>query len=186
MPKTDPEPDMSRKAAGDGLRLRFDHRLIQGLSVRYSYSQGDEEPGIIGSRAEKNGFLSRADFLRLCRWKTPRSQKKCAENTPELAQEPTRVAFTCTEEQMRIGVLMLLRGVDLPTASAILHFCHTEPYPLLDRRALWSVGAEKPTRNKPKFWWSYTVFCRNLAERSGVSMRVLDRALWQYSQENES
>lgn len=177
---------MSRNAAGDGFRLRFDQLEIQGLAERYSYPSGDGEPSIIGSRARKDGFLSRADFLKLCRWKTQRSQKKCAENTRELVREATRVAFTSTEEQMRIGVLMLLRGVDLPTASAILHYCHIEPYPLLDRRALWSVGAVKPTGNKPKFWWSYTVFCRNLAERSGVSMRVLDRALWQYSKENES
>ena len=30
-------------------------------------------------------------------------------------------------------------------------------------------------------WWAYTSFCRKLAQEAGVSMRELDRALWQYS-----
>jgi hypothetical protein len=35
------------------------------------------------------------------------------------------------------------------------------------------------------FWWEYTQFCRKLAAEAGVSMRTLDRALWQYSKENQ-
>jgi hypothetical protein len=37
---------------------------------------------------------------------------------------------------MRTKVVTLLNGVRWPTASAILHFCHADPYPVLDVRAL--------------------------------------------------
>jgi hypothetical protein len=34
-------------------------------------------------------------------------------------------------------------------------------------------------------WWEYTKYCRVLAEASAFSMRELDRALWQYSKDNQ-
>jgi len=34
-------------------------------------------------------------------------------------------------------------------------------------------------------WSDYTLFCRKLAEDAGVTIRELDRALWQYSKENQ-
>ncbi len=37
-------------------------------------------------------------------------------------------------------VLRFLDGVEWPTASTILHFCGARPYPILDYRALWSLG----------------------------------------------
>jgi hypothetical protein len=70
-------------------------------------------------------------------------------------------------------------------ASVILHWgCH-EPYPILDYRALWSLGIDSPPAYNFNFWWAYTQQCRGLAAQAGVSMRTLDRALWQYSKENQ-
>jgi hypothetical protein len=34
-------------------------------------------------------------------------------------------------------------------------------------------------------WWPYVEHCRRVAHENSVSMRVLDRALWQYSNENQ-
>jgi hypothetical protein len=67
----------------------------------------------------------------------------------------------------------------------ILHFCARDPYPILDVRALWSVSAKPPAHVDYPFWAEYTRFTRMLAARAGVSLRVLDRALWQYSKENQ-
>jgi hypothetical protein len=33
------------------------------------------------------------------------------------------------------------------------------------------------------FWLEYLFFCRELARRCGVSIRTLDKALWQHSKE---
>jgi len=82
-------------------------------------------------------------------------------------------------------VLTLLSGVGWPMASVVLHWCHTAPYPILDFRALWSLGvAPLPSYDFP-LWRAYTDHCREMAAAAGVSMRDLDRALWQFSKENQ-
>ena len=72
-----------------------------------------------------------------------------------------------------------------PTASVILHLFHRDPYPILDYRALWSVSLEVPGQYTFSFWWSYVEFCRSLAASAELDMRTLDRALWQFSKENQ-
>ena len=86
---------------------------------------------------------------------------------------------------MHIEVLNLSSGVSWPVTSAILHCCYDNLYPVLDSRALWSIGVEKPAVYDFFFWQTYNTFCRELAERTGMSMRQLDRALWQYSKEHQ-
>ena len=58
-------------------------------------------------------------------------------------------------------------------------------YPIIDYRALWSLGVTDPPPYTFDFWWAYTEHCRALAKKYRASMRVLDRALWQYSKENQ-
>lgn len=106
-------------------------------------------------------------------------------NDPGFVEAVTRVAFSTPDKQLRIEILTLLHGVRWPTASAILHWCHPDCYPVLDYRALWSLGIDPPPHYNFAFWWAYTEHCRDLANRAGVAMRVLDRALWQYSKENQ-
>jgi hypothetical protein len=76
--------------------------------------------------------------------------------------------------------------VQWPTASVILHFFHRDPYPIIDFRALWTVSMEVPGQYNFEFWWQYVVFCRDLATKSSLNMRMLDLALWQYSKENQA
>jgi hypothetical protein len=76
----------------------------------------------------------------------------------------------------------LLTGVKWPTASVFLHFALPDCYPILDFRALWSLKTEVPAQYSFRFWSSYADFCRKLLAQAGVSMRVLDQALWKYSE----
>jgi hypothetical protein len=59
--------------------------------------------------------------------------------------EITRFAFTTECERARVESLTLLDGVSWPTATVILHLFHSDPYPILDFRSLWSVSINKPT-----------------------------------------
>ena len=97
----------------------------------------------------------------------------------------TRTALSARHERLKVGALLVLSGVQWPTASVILHFCDRGMYPILDFRALWSLGYEKPPTYTFPFWVAYCEFTRALAKRAGVSMRTLDRALWQYSKRNQ-
>jgi len=136
-------------------------------------------------RIKERGFIDKQDFLYICRWKTPRTQKRCYNNSEEYIREIARIALSTENTQLQIEILTLLEGVGWPTASTILHFTHKEDYPILDFRTLWSLNCDVPNRYTNKFWEDYTFFCRGLSKENGVSIRVLDKALWQYSKENE-
>jgi hypothetical protein len=166
-------------------KLRFNKKVIHQWAEKYSSDYDGKVESLIPQIRER-GYLLKPEFETFCRWKTPRSQKRAASNTADYIEAVTRTALSTDNERLRIEVLLLLSGVRWPTASVILHFCHSEPYPILDFRALWSLGVEASTVPYHfEFWWSYTQYCRRLANEAHVSMRELDRALWQYSKENQ-
>ncbi len=166
-------------------RLRFPIAEVPKRAAAYSYAD-DAEVEAIGGTARMRGFYTRDEFLTVARWKTPRSQSRCARNSEALMEETTAAALRASDERLRIGALMLLDGVSMPTASVLLHLAHTDPYPIIDSRALWSLGIEKPPATYSfEFWQEYTRTCRSLAKQARVSMRTLDRALWQFSKERQ-
>ena len=153
------------------------------------FAQGVAEEQIeheVAARIRRQGYLAKPDFLLLARWKSPRSEKRYAANSDDFVREVTRVALSTSSEQLRIEVLTLLNGVGWPTASTILHFSHREPYPILDFRALWSLGYDVVPPYTFEFWLGYTTYTRAEAERYGLTMRELDKALWQFSKEHQA
>lgn len=160
---------------------------VEDLASRYVYPLEDGIEKYLGPAAKARGYLRKHELVRLCYWKTPRTRARVARNLASFVEETTRLALSSRNEQVRIQVLTLLHGVSWPTASVILHFCHQEPYPIIDFRALWSLGVDHPPAFYSfDYWWRYVLCCRRLAEELGVSMRTLDRALWQYSKENQT
>ena len=166
-------------------RLRFPARDIGFWAERYSNPSEDLVVSSIAPNARARGYLTRTEFLTLCQWKTPRTRPRCGTNDASFVRAVTRVALSTTDERLAIEVLTLLNGVSWPTASAILHFCARKPYPVLDFRALWSLSIQQPSVYAFPLWSAYTAFTRALAKKAGVPMRTLDRALWQYSKEQQ-
>lgn len=166
--------------------LRFKQDQVLQLAARYIYPTESIIEDEVGPRSRERGYFTKSDFVALCYWKSPRTQSRVKTNSSELVEDATCIALSTPNEELRIGVLTLLHGVSWPTASTILHFAHRDPYPILDFRALWSLGIDsRPSVYAFDFWWKYTLFCRKLAKECRVSMRVLDRALWQFSKENQ-
>jgi hypothetical protein len=170
-------------------QLKLELDSVPSLARRFKDIALDapiERDLVPAARAQR--YLTKEQFLRLCEWKSARIRPRCASNDELCIEEATRVALTAASERLRIGALTLLDGVAYPVASSILHWVHEDPYPILDRRALWSVGIEAPPSGGLygfDFWLDYTVYCRGLATQLGLPMRVLDRALWQFAYENQ-
>jgi len=166
-------------------QLRFKRSLLVTLDERHGDDSADNALTSLKRRVADRGCLAWDELREVARWKAMRSAGYMEENTPEYVQEITGIALQAKEERVRIEVLTLLDGVGWPTASVILHFFHKDPYPILDFRALWSLSLEVPNEYDFTFWWTYVECCRQLANESGLTMRRLDQALWQYSKEKQ-
>lgn len=166
-------------------KLRFPINNLKKYSLSYSYDKGELEDEILTSirdEVRKLGYLSKDQFLKVCKWKTDRSKTLCNRNDEQTIIDITSIALNHKNEKLRIETLTLLQGVRWPTASVFLHFFHHEKYPILDFRAIWSLGIKTPPIQYDfKFWWEYVIYCRNLSEKSNLDMRTIDKALWAYS-----
>jgi hypothetical protein len=174
------------EAESAGFRLVPSRRSLARLARDYSY--GQDELFIIERVApavRKRGHFTRAELIDVCRWKTPRSVPRVAENTEDGVTELTRTALAAEHEELRVAPLIYLAGVDWATASVLLHFAHVDRYPIIDFRALEALGVpRKETRYYTMgFWLGYVLATRRLADETGLTMRELDRALWQWSKE---
>ena len=165
--------------------LKFKPDQISEYAGNYDYSMDEVDIALYTQEIITRGYLQKEDLERVARWKAPRSAAHVRKNNEEYVHVVTALAFSTDNERLRIESLTLLDGVGWPTASVILHFYHPELYPILDFRTLWSLSLEVPSQYTFEFWWDYTVICRALASEHHTDMRTLDKALWQYSKENQ-
>ena len=164
--------------------LKFDVSDINLYSNRYSYQMSEKDIIALRPSIQKRGHLTKVGLYRVAYWKAPRSSGHVRKNTDDYITEISNFAFSTTCERAKIETLTNLDGVNWPTASVILHLFDMGRYPIIDFRALWSISVDVPAQYKFEFWWEYVEFCRLIADKASVSMRTLDRALWQYSKEN--
>ena len=166
------------------MKLCFPESKIQYWADRYKAQSTETQFEKLKSKVQKRGYLTKNELQKVAHWKSPRSSGHVEKNDSDYVKDITSCAFSAKSERARISVLICLDGVGLPTASAILHLFHKDRYPILDFRAVWSIGVESYDYSF-SFWSDYVSFCRELADRNDLDMRTLDRALWQYSKENQ-
>lgn len=164
--------------------LRIPAKEIRTYIERYDY-ETDLKLAHIREAAKNQCYITRSQLHEVARWKSGRRARLVNENDESFVREVTKFAFRANHEYSRIGALVLLASVHYPTASVILHFCVEESYPILDFRAIWSLGLTQPSVYTPKYWVEYTNICRSLAKEHGLSVREFDMALWQYSREHQ-
>lgn len=155
--------------------------LVEEYAGRYEYAPAPE--------FTPKGFLTYKEFCQIGVWKSHRQRKNYERNDPAFVEEITRVSFAPgSSEELRIGVLTLLRGVRYPVASTLLHLGCDQRYPIIDFRALWTLWRIAPSEiiYTPELWVAYVETCRKLARDCGVDVRTLDKALWQYSREHQA
>lgn len=132
-----------------------------------------------------NRFLDKSHFVKLGLWKSKRPKKHYENNDNEFIKAITEFALSTKNERARVESLLIIRGVSWPVASTLLHFAYPDKYPIMDFRAIWSLGWEQPKSYNFEFWQKYVDELRKLAKENSVSLRVLDKSLWYYSKENQ-
>jgi hypothetical protein len=163
--------------------LQFAIEDVADYAARFPAEQ-DDDVLAIGGAARDRGHYTRAELIRVCRWKTPRSGPLVRRNRAAVVEAATRAGLDGRNgERERAEALLSLRGVGWPTTSVLLHVAFPDRYPILDVRALHALGVKAPSAYSFRFWEAYVTAWRPLAERSGVDGRTFDRALWQWSKE---
>lgn len=163
------------------MKLQFPRAQIQKWAAEYTESALEADLLRLVPDVRRAGFLTRPQLHFVARWKSARSAPRILENAESYVREVTRFALSTPDERARIESLTILNGVSWPMASVVLHFFHSNDYPILDIHALRSVGVKAPAQYTFDLWFEYVQYCRKLSAAQSISMRDLDRALWQHS-----
>jgi hypothetical protein len=134
-----------------GCQLQFPASEIDALAARYDYADDRDLLGL-GAAARARGYYTRRELIEVCAWKTPRSRMLVAANSRHAVISRTRRALIAIEESERITPLLELRGVGVPTASTLLYVAFPADYPILDVRALESLGARSRSTYPVSLW----------------------------------
>jgi hypothetical protein len=160
--------------------LQFPVEEVAAYASRFAFEH-ETEALAIGAAARSRGYYERPEFIRICLWKTRRVSRRIENNSTEEIEHATRLALGGEG----IKPLLSLDGVSWGRASTLLHLALPDLYPILDHRAVHALGARWPSAVTFTFWSDFVEAFRATRERAGVSGRELDRALWQWSSEQE-
>jgi NAD(P)-dependent dehydrogenase (short-subunit alcohol dehydrogenase family) len=134
----------------------------------------------------RRGCFTRAEFLRMCRWKSPRAQHLWRANSAARIRAVSRAVLATRDERRRMELLTGLRGVGVPMASAILTLIDPRRYGVLDIRAwqlLFAIRSVAANRRGQGFtiaqWEQYLAALRQHARRLGVSARAVEYTLFE-------
>jgi hypothetical protein len=139
---------------------------------------------LAGVRAR--GCFTRGEFVRMCRWKSPRAQHLWRRNSGARVRAVSRAVLATASERRRMELLTSLRGVGVPIASAILTLVDPRRYGVLDIRAwqlLFAVRSVAGNRRGQGFtiaqWEEYLSALRHHARRLGVTARAIEFTLFE-------
>jgi len=159
---------------------------IRRLARRYPKLDFDKDEWIqnrIRTSLESHRCLDLEDLRSLGVWKngTERSSDFFRRNTSPEIKRRTAEAY----ETHRIEPIMELHGFrsGFPMASSFMHFAFDNEFPVIDRRALSTLGVPKDKGIGKGVWELYCTKCRGWAKYYRISLRELDRALWQFNVE---
>jgi len=129
-------------------------------------------------------FLTKDILLCIAEWKAARVKGYVMKNDEQYVKEVTQVSLSTKNEKLKIEILTLLNGVQIRMASTILFFCFPEQYTVMDYRAWDSLKALNKINGEIgdtfECWLKYNEICREIAKQNSVSLRKLDKALWQF------
>ena len=162
-------------------------RGIEKWAKRYEYKEEDRDVQKIVQFALKRktrnypiGHLTRDELVEIVKWKSGhRTLHHVTSNREIDVIEDSHMAFVIDSHEP----LTRLKGVSISTATAIMHFASPEMFPIFSIRALSALGIRASQINS-KLWPIYQENCLDWSEIYGVSLRTLDRAMWQYDKEH--
>ena len=178
-----------REVVGGRLKTIPYSSLRELLEDRLLRDEDAETANLIArlSHIREDGSVTRREFLEMCHWKSPRPLRHYERNSEEEITKTFRAVLATRSERRRLELLTELRGVSVPTASAILTLIDPQRYGVIDIRVWQLLHALGSVRTRPsgqnfdfKNWFHYLSKRRYFASELRVSVRCVERTLFEY------
>lgn len=138
----------------------------------------------LGKEALKKGWLNKEEFLTICLWKSRRPKKLYNQNSNSDIINKTKLCFIENDELKKIQILTELKGVRIPTASALLSVTNPFDYPIIDERCIQSLNYLdhiKWTTITENNWLEYLMIVRNIAKTHNKTAREVEKGLFAFN-----
>jgi len=176
-------------------------QILRLHAQRYYYSSepllGDSDPRFphAGDGIRARGYVRRDELRGIAQWKSPRRAELVEDNPNDVVEKVTGLALNLRTAypDYAVNLLTILKGVRVPTASAVLAVADPYHFGIIDVRAWRTLSQWQPERFpwkessafSDKEFVRYLKTIRELARSSGLSCREVDMALWQMAGESQ-
>ncbi|HVF92376.1 MAG TPA: hypothetical protein VNH22_20085 [Blastocatellia bacterium] len=144
------------------------------------------------SHIKHRAYFTRPEFLLMCRWKSPRPRRLYESNSPAEIRRASIDVFASDCEKGKAELLTSLRGVGLPTASAILTLTDPQNYGVIDIRVWQLLYDHEVVANRPSGtgfsiddWLEYLQALRFWARKFKATARAVEIVLFDYHKEKQ-
>jgi len=134
---------------------------------------------------KKRSYFTKEEFLKMGMWKSPRPKQQYLKNSEEEIISISKKALSTKFEKRKIELLASLKGVSIPTVSAILTLIDPQNYGVIDIRVwqilyLYGSVKVKPAGTNFDFnnWYNYLMKLRYFAKKFKVSVRDIERTIF--------
>lgn len=140
---------------------------------------------VVGLRIREQGFVEFDEFYQICMWKSARQKQNYLKNK-NIVKNISKKAFAEENESLKMKQLLELKGIGIPTASAILTIVFPDKYAVIDIRCIQMLNKlgikirETVTINR---WLEYLKIMRNLACENNLTPRQIDQILFSMHRE---
>ena len=157
------------------------------------YVEDTKTDALIGllKDVKARGYLNDDEFVLIGMWKSPRQKHNYIKNSSGTIKDVTKESFKTIDEREKVIILTRLKGVSVPTASAILTLTDPENYGVIDIRvwqALYKYGLVKNRSSgvglSPDDWTEYLDIIRSLAKKYGTSSRAVEQVIFLHHKNN--
>ena len=141
----------------------------------------------MGKEVNKRGWLEKSEFLTICLWKSRRPKRLYDLNSEKEIVSKSKSSFKEKDELKKIKILTELKGVQIPTASAILSVVNPDVYPIIDERCIQSLtdlGIIEWKTITENNWIEYLNIIRSLSKEKNKTAREIEKGLFAYNRIN--
>ena len=168
--------------------------MINRIILETAYSEDEKTKTIfkMSKNIIENGFLNKKELIKILKWKSPRPLRFYNQNEENDIIYITKLAFSQKDDALCIHILSALKGVNYPSASAILMFYNPDRFPVLDIRVWKQLYKCNLVNENPRGinftldqWRKYLTVIRDLSLQYNLSARQIEKRIFDFDKLNQ-